>query len=317
MSSSRLKVGVVLPTYRALANAENIVRAVALSESLGFDSVWVTDHIVVPSASLEAFGPTFFEAMTVMSYVAGITKTVQVGAAILIVPYRHPLLLAKMLATADQLSGGRVVLGAGLGWLETESSLMGVPHRRRAKIADEALAVIRACWESEVPEFHGEVFDFADFHFAPRPHAGRSLPILIGGASTAAMRRAARLGDGWIGDGLTFEELEMSLAQLASELNAAGRKRDEMEIAMRTGLQVVADRGAITESPSEKGWKSDEFVSEGRTPFRGVREEVVSDFRRAAELGVGHLIFEFPVSRGEETMELFEVLADIRQESGV
>ncbi len=317
MSSSRLKVGVVLPTYRALANAENIVRAVALSESLGFDSVWVTDHIVVPSASLEAFGPTFFEAMTVMSYVAGITRTVQIGAAILIVPYRHPLLLAKLLATADQLSGGRVVLGAGLGWLETESSLMGVPHRRRAKIADEALAVMRACWESEVPEFHGEVFDFTDFHFAPRPHAGRSLPILIGGASTAAMRRAARLGDGWIGDGLTFEELEMSLAQLASELKAAGRKRDEMEIAMRTGLQVVADRGAITESPSEKGWKSDEFVSEGRTPFRGVREEVVSDFRRAAELGVGHLIFEFPVSRGEETMELFELLADIRQESGV
>ena len=317
MSSSRLKVGVVLPTYRALANAENIARAAALSESLGFDSVWVTDHIVVPSASLEAFGPTFFEALTVMSYVAGITKTVQVGAAILIIPYRHPVLLAKMLATADQLSGGRVVLGAGLGWLETESSLMGVPHRRRAKIADEALAVMRACWESEVPEFHGEVFDFADFHFAPRPHAGRSLPILIGGASTAAMRRAARLGDGWIGDGLTFEELEMSLAQLASELKAAGRKRDEMEIAMRTGLQVVADRGAITESPSEKGWKSDEFVSEGRTPFRGVREEVVSDFHRAAELGVGHLIFEFPVSRGEETMDLFEVLADIRQESGV
>ncbi len=317
MSSSRLKVGVVLPTYRALANAENIVRAVALSESLGFDSVWVTDHIVVPSASLEAFGPTFFEAMTVMSYVAGITRTVQIGAAILIVPYRHPLLLAKMLATADQLSGGRVVLGAGLGWLETESSLMGVPHRRRAKIADEALAVMRACWESEVPEFHGEVFDFTDFHFAPRPHAGRSLPILIGGASTAAMRRAARLGDGWIGDGLTFEELEMSLAQLASELKAAGRKRDEMEIAMRTGLQVVADRGAITESPSEKGWKSDEFVSEGRTPFRGVREEVVSDFRRAAELGVGHLIFEFPVSRGEETLDLFEVLTEIRQESGV
>src|SRR5207247_11050364 len=129
-------------------------------------------------------------------------------------------------------------------------------------------------------------------------HAGRRLPVRIWGASTAAMRRAARLGDGWIGDGLTFEELEMSLAQLASELKAAGRKRDEMVIAMRTGLQVVADRGAITESPSEKGWKSDEFVSEGRTPFRGVREEVVSDFRRAAELGVGHL------SSDEYTSEL-------------
>jgi len=317
VSAGRLEVGVVLPTYRALAGAENIARAAALSESVGFDSVWVTDHVVVPTASVEAFGPTFFEAMTVMSYVAGITTKVKIGAAILIVPYRHPLLLAKMLATADQLSGGRVIFGAGLGWLETESSLMGVPHRRRAKTADEALAVMRACWESEAPEFHGEVFDFADFHFAPRPHAGRRLPILIGGASAASMKRAARLGDGWVGDGLTFEELEVSLAQLASEVKAAGRQWHEMAIAMRTGLQVVADRRAITESPSEKGWKSDDFATGGRTPFRGLREEVVSDFRRAAELGVGHLIFEFPVSRGEETMDLFEVLADIRQESGV
>ena len=86
---------------------------------------------------------------------------------------------------------------------------------------------------------------------------------------------------------------------------------------MRVGLQVVADRSAITESPSEKGWKSDEFVTAGRTPFRGLREEVVADFRRAAALGVGHLVFEFPVSRGEETMELFETLAGVREESGV
>ena len=316
MSSARLKVGVVLPTYRALASAENIARAATMSEALGFDSVWVTDHVVVPSSTLEAFGPTFFEALTVMSYVAGITTKVQIGAAILIVPYRHPLLLAKMLATADELSGGRLIFGAGLGWLEAESTLMGIPHRLRARIADEALAAIRACWESEAPEFRGEVYDFAGLHFAPRPHAGRRLPILVGGASTAALKRAARVGDGWIGDGLTFEELEASLGQLARELEAAGRGMGEMEIAMRTGLQVVADRSAITESPSEKGWKSDEFAASGRTPFRGIREEVVSDFRRASELGVGHLIFEFPVSRGEESMELFGVLADIRQESG-
>jgi alkanesulfonate monooxygenase SsuD/methylene tetrahydromethanopterin reductase-like flavin-dependent oxidoreductase (luciferase family) len=87
-----VKLGVVLPTYRALASADNIVRAAKLSESLGFDSVWVTDHVVVPDASVEAFGATFYEAATVMAYVAGVTERVQIGAAILIVPYRHPLI---------------------------------------------------------------------------------------------------------------------------------------------------------------------------------------------------------------------------------
>jgi probable F420-dependent oxidoreductase len=317
MNARRLKVGVVLPTYRRLATAENIRLAAQLSESLGFDSIWVTDHVVVPSASVEAFGPTFYEAVTVMSYVAAITSRVRIGAAILIVPYRHPLVLAKMLATADQLSGGRMIFGAGLGWLESESDLMGVPHKRRARIADEALGAIRACWEADQPEFHGEAYDFAGFHFAPRPHSNRRLPIFVGGASTAALRRAARFGDGWIGDGQTFEELEVALGQLSKELEAQGRGLGEMEVAMRTGLQVAADRAGITESPSEQGWKSAEFVTAGRTPFRGLREEVVADFKRAAELGVGHLIFEFPVSRGEESMALFETLARIREESGV
>lgn len=312
-----MKVGVVLPTYRRLASADNIARAATLSESAGFDSVWVTDHIVVPSSSLEAFGPAFYEAVAVMAYVAGITQRVQIGAAILIAPYRHPLLLAKMISTIDQLSHGRVILGAGLGWLEAESGLMGVPHRKRARVADETLAALRACWESEQPEYHGDIHDFAGFHFAPGPHANRRLPILVGGASTAALRRAVRFGDGWIGDDQTFEEMEASLAQLHVEMKAAGRSADGFEVAARTGLQVVAEKSSVTASPSEKGWKSDEFVTAGRTPFRGLRQEVVADFRRAAGLGVTHLVFEFPVSRGEESMEMFETLASIRQEAGV
>jgi probable F420-dependent oxidoreductase len=305
--TKRIKVGVVLPTYRRLASAANIRRAAEVSEGLGFDSVWVTDHVVVPSASLETFGATFFEAVTTMAYVAGVTTRVEIGAAILIVPYRHPLLLAKMLATADQLSGGRLIAGVGLGWLEAESELMGVAHGRRARIADEDLAIMRACWEGETE----------GFHFAPRPHADRHLPVLVGGASKAALRRAVRLGDGWIGDTLTFEELEASIAELGRQLSEAGRRRDDISVAMRTGLQVAEDASEVTESPSETGWKTGELAVTGRSPFRGLRSEVVADFRRASELGVDHLVFEFPVSRGEESMNLFETLASIREEAGV
>ena len=313
----KLKVGVVLPTYRRLASAANIRRAAQLSEDLGFDSVWVTDHVVVPESSLDAFGPTFFEAVTVMAYVAGITRRVEIGAAILIVPYRHPLLLAKALATVDQLSDGRIIVGAGLGWLEAESELLGVPHKRRARITDEALAVMRACWEGEQPEFDGEHFQVSGVRFGPQPYQGRRLPVYVGGASSAALRRVARFGDGWIGDGQTFEELEVSLGHLRSALGAEGREGDSVEVAMRAGLQVAASSGDVTESPSETGWKSAEFATAGRTPFRGLRQEVVADFRRAAALGVGHLVFEFPVSRGEETMNLFDTLASIREDAGV
>ncbi len=302
-----MKVGVVLPTYRRLANTANIKRAAELSESLGFDSVWVTDHVVVPDANLETFGATFFEAVTTMAYVAGITSRVEIGAAILIVPYRHPLLLAKMLATADELSGGRLIAGVGLGWLEAESELMGLQHRKRAQIADEDLAIMRACWSGETP----------GYHFAPVPHGGRRLPVLVGGASKAALRRAVRLGDGWIGDTLTFEELEASVAELMRLAGEAGRRREEITIAMRTGLQVAEDASEVTESPSESGWKTGEFAVAGRSPFRGLRSEVIADFRRAAELGVQHLVFEFPVSRGEESMYLFETLAAVREEAGV
>jgi probable F420-dependent oxidoreductase len=305
--TERVRVGVVLPTYRLLASAGNIKRAAQLSESLGFDSVWVTDHVVVPAANVDTFGATFFEAVTTMAYVAGITSRVQIGAAILIVPYRHPLLLAKMLASADQLSGGRVIAGVGLGWLEAESQLMGVPHRERARIADEDLAIIRACWNGETE----------GFHFAPRPHANRHLPVLVGGASKAALRRAVRLGDGWIGDTLTFEELEASIAELERQAADAGRRRQDITIAMRTGLQVAGDASQVTDSPSESGWKTGELAVAGRAPFRGLRSEVVADFRRAAQLGVDHLVFEFPVSRGEESMDLFETLASIRDEAGV
>lgn len=312
-----LKFGIVLPTYRRLASAGNILRAAALTETLGFDSVWVSDHVVVPSRNIDSFGPTFFEAVTVMAYVAGVTDRVAIGAAILIVPYRHPLLLAKMLTTIDQLSRGRVILGAGLGWLEDESRLLGVPHRERAAITDETLAVLRTCWGSDEPRFQGKIFELDGFHFSPRPYGDRRIPIFIGGATTAALRRVARLGDGWIGDGQTFEELEVSLAQLGRELAAAGRHVDEVEIAMRASLQVVTDTVEITDSPSEKGWKSEEFAGAGRTPFRGLRHEVVADIRRAAAMGVAHLILEFPISKGEESMDLFAVLAEMRDEAGV
>ena len=170
-----------------------------------------------------------------MSYVAGITSRVKIGAAILIVPYRHPLVLAKMIATADQLSGGRVILGAGLGWLESESNLMGVPHRKRARIADEALAAMRACWESEKPEFQGEVYDFSGIPF----RAAATCRPAPAGADRRRFEGGAAQGGalwGWLDRRRAdFRRARLRAGAADQELEAEGRALGEIEVAMRTG----------------------------------------------------------------------------------
>ncbi|HKF77185.1 MAG TPA: TIGR03619 family F420-dependent LLM class oxidoreductase [Candidatus Dormibacteraeota bacterium] len=306
-----MDVGVVLPTYRRLASPANIVRAARLAEDLGFESVWTTDHVVVPAEQEDLFGRTVYDPLATLAYVAGFTSRVKLGVAVLVVPYRHPLPLAKTLATLDQLSGGRVVLGAGLGWLPGEFEALGLDVRRRASLTEDGLQAMRACWRSETPSHRGPHFAFDGVLFAPRPVG--DLPVWIGGVSDAALERAARLGEGWISDGQTFEELTASLQVLDRRLAEAGRDRSGFTVALRTGLQVVDAADAVTASRAVRGHMGGQAAEPlGRTPFRGTADEVAADLAHASALGVDHLVFEFPIARGEESMDLFEPLAELR-----
>lgn len=311
-----MEIGIVLPTYRRLASPDNIVRAARLAEKLGFESVWTTDHIVIPADQEDLFGRVFYDPLATLAYVAGVTSTVKLGVAVLVVPYRHPLPLAKTLATLDQLSGGRVIVGAGLGWLPAEFKALGLNVRRRASLTEDTLQAMRTCWENETPSHRGPHYAFDGVLFAPHPAQSR-LPMWIGGVSQAALDRAVRLGEGWISDGQTFEELTASLAALDRRLAADGRERSGFTVALRTGLQIVGSAEAVTASRAVRGHLGSEARSVGRTPFRGTANEVAADLSRAAALGLDHLVFEFPIARGEESMDLFEPLAEIRRRAGV
>jgi probable F420-dependent oxidoreductase len=226
-----LKVGIQVPHFGPQASAAGAVEIALHAERLGLDSVWVGDHIAYPEDQVPRFGPAFAEAVTTLAWVGARTARVTLGTAVLVLPYRHPLLLAKQLATLADLAGPRLVVGIGAGHLEAEFRALGADFAGRGGWTDEAVAVLRRLWQEPVAGFEGRLFRFDPVVSAPRPPRG-PLPIWVGGASPRALRRAAELGDGWLpiwhrptGRGYAPAALRDAAEALGERAARAGRPR--------------------------------------------------------------------------------------------
>jgi len=209
-------------------------RVAQAAEAAGFDSVWLPDHVVFPETipatyPYDASGVPgmdssvgVFDPWVILAAVAQATTTILMGTAVYILPLRHPIIAGRALVTLDHLSNGRVLLGAGVGWLEPEFEIMGEDFTKRGKRMDETIPLLRRMWTEPTIEHHGEFFDMPPFKFNPKPRKG-TIPILIGGDSPAALRRAGRLGDGWLEIGLqSLEELSGRLAKVRAARSEAG-----------------------------------------------------------------------------------------------
>jgi probable F420-dependent oxidoreductase len=185
--------GVILPNYGADSSVDAIRRVAELAEELGFASVWATEHIIVGPEAVDPYGRVY-DPLVTLSWIAGWTERVGLGTSIVLVPLHNPMHLAKEAATVQELSGGRLTLGVGMGWHEDEFRFMGVPFRGRGRRADEALRAMRALWSGE-RDFDGEHWSFRDATFEPRP--ATQPEIWVGGGSAHAIRRARELGDAW------------------------------------------------------------------------------------------------------------------------
>ena len=174
-----MRLGVNVPNFGPGTNPDVLRRWALTVEGLGFDLLMVSDHIAVTPDVAEQYPAPFYEPFTTLSWLAGLTRGIRLGTTVLIVPYRHPLLIARMAANLNDLSGGRLVLGVGVGWAREEFGALGVPFRDRGRLTDEHLLAIRAAWQDET--------DYRSGH----------IPLWIGGNSDAALRRAVRLGDAW------------------------------------------------------------------------------------------------------------------------
>lgn len=209
-----MKFGVHLPQFGRIATPEALPRAARHAEDLGFDDVWVSDHIAIP-ARAGYVPPYFYEPIVALTWAAAATDRIGIGTSVLVLPYRHPLHLAKELATLDRLSRGRLIVGAAAGWLEPEFNALGVPFRERGARTDEAIAVLRHCWEQDPVHFEGSRVRLDGLRVLPQP--GRHIPIWIGGTSEAAIRRAIAHGDGWHGTFMSPEETHPILMRLRAE----------------------------------------------------------------------------------------------------
>ncbi len=191
-----MKIGVNLHNHGPFASKPAIDAIAERAEALGYDSIWTADHILVPRTEPEPFGQ-LLETLTTLSYVAAKTDRIALGTSILVLPQREPILVAKQAATVDELSGGRLTLGIGVGWIEREFDYLGADFAARGNRADEYIAALRELWTTDEPHFAGDTVRFDAAIFSPRPRRHNGIPILVGGASMRALRRAARLADGW------------------------------------------------------------------------------------------------------------------------
>ena len=208
-----MQLGIHLPHIGRKAGPEAIRRAAIQAEALGFADVWVSEHIIIPKGAPYPPSPVFYDPVLTLTWAAAHTSRVRLGTTVLVLPMRHPLPLAKELATLQCLSEGRLILGAGVGWLEAEFAALGVPFRERGRRMDEGIAMMRAVWTEDPVTFRPKYIPAVveEMRMRPLPPA---IPIWIGGNSEAALARAIRLGDGWHGTRTTPEAAPAVVARL-------------------------------------------------------------------------------------------------------
>ena len=233
-----MRLGIHLPHIGQKASAEAIRRAALQAEELGFADVWVSEHIIVPRERAYPPSAIFWDPVLTLTWAAACTGRVGLGTSVLVLPMRHPLPLAKELATLQNLSGGRLILGAGVGWLEDEFAALGVPFRERGRRMDEGIAMMRAAWSEDPVSFEAKYIPavIEDMRILPRPET--RIPIWIGGTSDPALARALA-HDGWHGSRCTPEQA----APLVRRLRDA-RPADDFAISLRYGWDG-RDAGAL------------------------------------------------------------------------
>lgn len=297
-----MKFGIALPNFGRYAQKESILDIAKSAEDLGFDSLWVSDHIVIPE-SHKGFGDVFYDPLATLSFIAAETKSIQLGTSVIILPYRNPIVLAKMTSTLDVLSGGRLILGVGVGWLEYEFDALGVSYLDRGPITDECIDVLKNLWVNEEPSYRGRYYNFSNIKFFPKPLQKPHPPLWIGGNGLVAIRRAIALGNGWHPVGLTPAEIREK-RRAVRELQTRIRSSN-LVISLRKNLQI---------------YKSKKKRPDVREPLRDTPEMISRSIEQYYESGVSHLIFQILGGQFKDiirTMEFFstEIRPSLKLES--
>jgi len=288
-----VKIGALVQNFAGFPETGRSARAcidfAVHAEHAGFDSVWVTDHIVLPRERKAlyphnesgtfpyAWQQDIHEPIVLLGALAQATQRVEIGVAVLVIPYRHPLTTAKMLATADQLADGRIILGAGVGWLRDEFEALGLSDdvfEHRGSVTEDYLRAMREAWTADgAASYEGPHVRFRDVGTYPRPAREPHVPIWVGGKGDRALRRAVRLGDGYLAISADPPMLREEVSRLHAHATEHGRDPAELTVALIDGIVVSA-------SP----------LGPERSPLHGTAEQIVEGLRAFADAGLQHLV---------------------------
>jgi probable F420-dependent oxidoreductase len=292
-----MRIGVAPPNYATWFTADMAIAVAREVEQLGFDSIWLGDHVAIPSDEVDIYGNAYLDCFTTLAYLAGHT-TLRLGTHVAVVPYRHPVLAAKIIATVDVLSGGKLVLGVGSGHVPGEAAALNTDYATRGAITDEYLDVMIKMWTQDVVSHHGTWINFDDL--CPMTHpVQRPLPLLIGGSGKVAMRRALRLGAGWTPMAATVENLRPLLAELAELAEADGKPVPETTVRVR--MHLADDPTSV-----RPGNPRNEIQ---RPPI--TKAQAVDLIAGMAELGVQEMIIDVPPGRHVYLPQLRTVATEI------
>ena len=309
-----MEYGFYLPNSGAGAEPDALADIAKQGDRLGFYCMVMPDHILQPNqvdstypysltgdilAAGQSGDGEWPEQITTLAYLAGVTERIRLVTSVMIIPYRNPILTAKMLSTLDMLSKGRLILGAGVGWMEEEFELLDAPpFAERGAVTNEYLRAFIELWTKDNPKFEGKYVNFSDITFLPKPVQKPYPPIWIGGQSKPAIRRAAQIGDCWHPVGaipaapLEPEELAENLVLLRNYADKAGREPSTIQISVKAPLYDSGDS------------------SGPRRRFTGSVDEVRQDVQTYSDVGVTHLIFDFRTADPHQTEDRMAQFAE-------
>jgi probable F420-dependent oxidoreductase len=261
-----MKLGMYLRNMGPQSTTETLVACARAAEQAGIDDLWVADHIAIPPDDAEGSGGRYLDPLATLAFLAAVTQRINLGTGVLVLPYRPALATAKWIATIQELSAGRLLLGVGAGWMEAEFRAAGVPRSERGRITDQTLAFLQQCFSNDVVELNGQ-----SFLFRPRPARP---PIFVGGAAPHALRRAAKFGDGWMPMRGDPETLRPQIEELRAAMRGAGKPAPE----------IVAMSSLPLDDATKTADQLHRLAEIGATRVvHGWRYADASDFARGAE----------------------------------
>jgi probable F420-dependent oxidoreductase len=294
-----MKLGICVPHYGRPIEVDRILAVARHAEEAGLDSVWVTDHVIVPHDVDVIYREHMLDPLAMLPWLAGVTERLLLGTSVVILPYRSPIPVAKLLASVDVLSGGRLIVGAAIGWMEGEFAALGVPFKERVSRSEEALTLMRTLWTEEQPEIETARHHLSGVHVSPMPLRKPRPPLWIGGMSEGALRRVARLGDGWHATAATAETFRQGKQAVKKLWKEAGRE-GEPEWSLR--IPILVD--GVHE------WAVDERLLRGRHAIRGTVKQITGQLAEYQRLGVSHVALEVSYTIYPAILETIDLLAN-------